>query len=72
MKKEIKEYKREAVCADLSDFNFLSNKNSFIEVTEWHNGEGFDITIDNYECQKFRLTHGELNALNKLIKKLRK
>lgn len=36
---------------------------SFIEITEWTNEEGWDITIDD---KTFSLTYGQLDAINYL------
>lgn len=55
----------------LSKYDYLRNKDdkAFIEVTEWGNQEGIDISI---ECEKesklFSLTYGELAAINYLAK----
>jgi len=72
MKKNIKEYNRKSVFAELSEFDYLSKEDAFIEVTEWKNGEGFDVSINNFQEQYFNITHGQLKALNKLIKTLEK
>jgi hypothetical protein len=74
MKKELKleKYNRKSVFSELSEFDYLSKKDSYIEVTEWKNGEGFDINISNFQDQYFNITHGQLKALKKLIKELEK
>ena len=44
-----------------------------VEVTEWTNGEGYDIRIhvsNNYE--DIQLTSGQFDAIKKLIKTLKK
>ena len=38
---------RKSINADLNDFCYLQKPHSFIEVTEWSNGDGFDITIND-------------------------
>jgi hypothetical protein len=38
-----------------------------MEVTEWSNGEGFDIIIDSHHKVAFSLTHGEYQLLQVLI-----
>lgn len=53
-------YTRKAIFAQLKDYCHLAKKDSFMEVTEWKNGEGWDISIDN---KQFSLTHGELQLL---------
>lgn len=59
---------RKSVNCDLNKFCYMAKKNSFIEVTEWTNEEGWDITIDN---KIFSLTAGELDAINYLTMSLR-
>ena len=58
---------RKSINAKLSKFDILANKDAFIEVTEWVNGEGFDITIND---KIFSLTHGQLKAINYLTQTL--
>lgn len=64
----VNKYSLNSVSADLRDFDVLAKKDDFIEVTEWHNGEGYDITINE---RKFLLTDGELEAINHLIRVLK-
>lgn len=55
----------------LSKYDYLSNKDdkAFIEVTEWGNTEGIDISIEREnESKLFSLTYGELAAINYLAK----
>lgn len=63
MKKEI----RESVSEHMKVFDPCVKEDSFIEVTEWANGEGWDITIDE---RNFHLHMCELDAINYLIKVL--
>lgn len=65
--KTIKLYNRKSIYADLNEFDFLAKKDDFIEITEWHNGEGIDITINE---DIMALTWGQLKAIKKLSKKL--
>lgn len=58
---------RKSVYDDLNKYDILAKEHSFIEVTEWTNGEGYDIHIDE---QMFSLTHGQLEAINYLTKVL--
>ena len=46
----------------------------FIEVTEWSNGEGFDINVSAKGTgnQVIQLTWGEYKALKKLVKAIEK
>lgn len=64
---------RKSVSDSLNKYDYLVNKDehSFIEVTEWANGEGFDITIETKNKSKLMsLTTGELEAINYLTKSL--
>ena len=60
--------KRKSVFADLNTFDYLAKENNFIQVTEWTNGEGWDISINDDTI--FSLTCGQLEAINYLSKKL--
>lgn len=55
---------RKSVNDSLYKYDILAKEDSYIEVTEWNNGEGWDITIDN---KLISLTYGELEAINHLI-----
>lgn len=37
---------RKSINDDLQKYDHLKNKSSFIEITEWTNGEGWDIAIN--------------------------
>lgn len=63
----MEKYNKKSVYEKLKTFDYLSKENSFIEVTEWHNGEGWDITIDD---KVISLTHGQLAAINHLTSTL--
>ena len=58
---------RKSVYDDLNKYDCLSKKDDFIEVTEWTNGEGVDICINELY---FHLTYGQLDAINYLTKVL--
>ena len=60
---------RKSVHDNLKKYDFLS-KDGFIEITEWTNGEGIDITIENDVTKSISLTYGELDAINYLQKSL--
>ena len=61
------QYKRRSVFGELT--GILTKEGDFVELTEWHNGEGFDICINektiSVTCEEFRL-------IKKLHKKLKK
>lgn len=60
---------RKSVHADLNDFCYLAKPHEFIEVTDWSNLDGYDITIGE---RQISLTVGELDAIKALVKKLNK
>lgn len=69
----MKKNNRKSVSDDLNKYDYLRNtdENAFIEVTEWSNGEGYDITIETKNGSKLiSLTNGELEAINYLTKTL--
>lgn len=58
----------------LSKYDYLRNKDdkAFIEVTEWGNQEGIDISIEiENESKLFSLTYGELAAINYLTQTIK-
>lgn len=60
--------KRKSIFSELNVFDYTAKENDFIQVTEWTNGEGWDITINDDII--FSLTQGQLEAINYLSKKL--
>lgn len=65
-------YKLDAAFAALEQFDRCAKKDGYIEVSLWHNCEGFDVHLNSHEEQSFRMTWGEYKALKKLIKELDK
>jgi hypothetical protein len=65
-------YLKKAMILPLIDFCILSDEHDYIEVTNWENGEGFDVDIYGKTSEKFQLTYGQYKALKKLVKLLRK
>jgi hypothetical protein len=65
---KIKIDNRRSVFSEIGDYCLFSKKDDFIEVTEWVNGDGFDITIS--EKQIFSLTRGEFDLIKVLINRL--
>ena len=63
---EVNLYDRKSLMVELKDFDYLAKKNDFIEVTEWGNGEGYDISIS--DNQVISITAGQFDAIKKLIK----
>ena len=60
--------KRKSVFSELNVFDYTAKENNFIQVTEWTNGAGWDISINDDTI--FSLTQGQLEAINYLSKKL--
>lgn len=66
----VEQYNRPAICCHLDEFDpIFANESDFVEVCEWKNGEGYDITINE---RQYAFTHGELDAINYLITQLNK
>lgn len=65
--KDIEYNKRKSASCSLKTFDFLAKDSTYIEVTEWTNGEGFDIDIDG---KYFSLSYGEIDAINFLTKSI--
>lgn len=60
--------KRRAVFAELKGYCHLSSDNDYMEVTEWSNGEGYDICINRKsDGEKFSLTYGEWELMQVLM-----
>ena len=69
---KIKTYKLDAAFASLQEFDCLAKPDDFIEVSLWHNGEGFDAHLSSHDEQCIRLSWEEFKALKKLVKELDK
>lgn len=61
-------YNRKSVTDSLKKYDYLAKDSDFIEVTEWHNGEGWDISINDNKL--ISLTWGQLEAISYLVKSL--
>lgn len=65
----MEQYNKKSITDELSKYDYLINKddpNNFIEITEWHNGEGYDILIG--DKKSISLSSGEINAIYFLCK----
>jgi hypothetical protein len=64
---------RKSIFNNLKDYDCLCNdEHAFIEITEWTNGEGYDIIIDSENKHMIiSLTDGEIKAITHLISCLR-
>jgi len=71
-KKKIDLYDRKAAFTELKQFCHLAKEHDFVEVTEWNNGEGFDINISSTVDSVMSVTYGQFKAIKTLIKKLDK
>ena len=61
---DITRYKLDAAFAPLSKFDHLAKPDDFIEVSLWHNGEGFDVHLSTSAGeQRMSLSWGEYQAL---------
>jgi len=59
---------KRAVFSQLKPYSFHSGDDDYMEVTEWSNGEGYDIVIDRKNnTERFSLTHGEWELLQVLM-----
>lgn len=64
-------YTRPAVFYLLKDYCPLAKPDDFIEVCEWYNGEGVDVTVASIMgTTTTAFTWGQLKALKKLLKQL--
>jgi len=61
---------RKAIFSELAHYDYFSKPDDYIEVTEWSNGEGYDVEIATSLGSRFQLTHGQYAALKDLITKL--
>ena len=60
----IKTYQKKAKFCELKPYDHFAKEGDYIEVTDWDNGEGFDVTISE---KHFSLTHGEWECLQVLV-----
>jgi hypothetical protein len=68
--KKFEEYTRRSIFAKLREFCLFADEDSYIEVTQWKNGEGFDVEISSVHTRTFQFTYGEFLALKKIVKQL--
>lgn len=61
-------YNKKSVMDNLKKYDYLAKDDDYIEVTQWYNGEGWDVNIKDNVC--FTLTIGQLEAINYLVKRL--
>jgi len=68
----LEKYKRKAVFCNLKEFDFSCKEHSYIEITEWKNGEGIDINVYNYSDRTISISYAEFKLIKKLVKQLDK
>ena len=68
--KELEKYNKKAVYCTLKDYDYLAEEHSYVEITQWNNGEGIDINVYNQSERVISLSYGEFKLIKKLIKKL--
>ena len=63
----MEKYTLKTISENLNKFDYLAKEDEFIEITEWNNGEGWTININEHTIN---LTIGQLEAINYLTKTL--
>lgn len=58
-------YTRPAKTTDLKPYCHHSKDDDYMEVTEWVNGEGFDVNVSDKE--RISLTYGQWECLQVLV-----
>ena len=61
----IESYIRSAKFTELKSYCHHSKENDYMEVTEWNNGEGFEINISDEK--HLSITWGQWEALQALV-----
>jgi hypothetical protein len=67
---KITRYKLAAAFSELKEFDHLAKSDDFIEVSLWHNDEGFNAHLSTHAEQSIKLSWGEFKALKTLVKEL--
>jgi len=67
---EFKRISRKGVFDLLKHYDVTAGDDAFIEITEWHNGIGFDVEICGNLSTRFQMTYDTFNALKILVEKL--
>ena len=68
--KRIERYKLDTAFVFLVDYDATTKGDDFMEISMWHNGEGFDVILSSHGEQRFGLTWGQYKALKTLVKEL--
>ena len=67
---DIIRYKLDAAFVTLREFDLLAEPDDFMEVSLWHNDEGFDVHLSSHGDQFLQMSWGQFKALKKLVKEL--
>jgi hypothetical protein len=68
----MKKFERKAITDNIKKYTYCGNDDDTITITEWENGEGWDIDfnyVSGYE-RHFSISYNELDAIQYLIKRL--
>lgn len=60
----MEQYERKAKMVELKKYCHLAKEHDYVEVCEWYNGEGFDVTINE---RHFQLSWGEYEAMQACV-----
>jgi hypothetical protein len=61
---------RKTIFSYIGDACLFSRPGDYLEITEWTNGDGFDIDINSKTgIQKISITYGEFRLLKHMVKK---
>ena len=64
----IKSYNLKAYFSAIKEYDWFAKESDFLEVTEWHNGEGIDIHLSSARAEQcISITWGEWEALLALV-----
>lgn len=67
---KIQRYKLDTAFVTLTEYDVCGKGDDYMEVSLWHNAEGFDVNLNSHGEQRFSLTWGQYKALRALIKEL--
>ena len=71
-KQQFKVASRKSIFSEIGEYCYLSKEHDYIEITEWTNGDGFDIDVASEGQQKMGITWGQFKLIKKIVKQLEK